>query len=100
MIVAVRRALAGLALGAGLLVGVSGQVPAQAETPTPTPAPSLTATATPATPGATSEVTSAGGDDPVDTPDIAPDNSNNTIALAGAGALALVAAAVVFLRRS
>jgi hypothetical protein len=43
-------------------------------------------------------VTPAAGD-AADTPDVAPDNSRSAWALGGAGVVALIAAAVVFLRR-
>lgn len=88
MMVAIRRLLAGLALG--LVVGVWGPVvaPAFAET-TVSPSPVATATAT----------ASAAGDTDAETPDVAPDNSRNIWAIGGAAAVAVLAAAVVFLRR-
>lgn len=91
MIVGVRRALAGLAVGVVVSLGAAPAVSAFAETPTPTP---VTATASP-----TSAVTPTGGSDTTDTPDVAPDNSRQAWVLGGAGVLALIAAAVVFLRR-
>ena len=86
MIVGVRRALAGLAAGIVVSLGVFPVLPADADTPTPTP---VAASATPSA--------STGAD--VDAPDVAPDNSRQAWALGGAGAVALVAAAVVFLRK-
>jgi hypothetical protein len=86
MIVGVRRALAGLAVGLVVSLGVSPVLPASAETPTPTP---IAATATP------SSTTAAN----IDATDVAPDNSRQAWALGGAGVVALIAAAVVFLRR-
>jgi hypothetical protein len=91
MIVGVRRALAGLAVGLVVSLGVAPAVSASAETPTPTP---VTATASP-----TSAVTPTGGSDTTDTPDVAPDNSRQAWVLGAAGVVALIAAAVVFLRR-
>lgn len=99
MIVALRRALAALALGVALSVGATGA--AQAETPTPTPAATAT-TSVPASPSAsgqaTSEVTTDEGS-VADTPDLAPDSSRQLYALGAAGLLALAMAAVVLLRR-
>ncbi|HEY3340200.1 MAG TPA: hypothetical protein VGK18_17000 [Propionicimonas sp.] len=86
MIVGVRRALAGLFVGLVVSLGVSPVLPAYAETPTPTP---VAASATPSA--------STGTD--IDAPDVAPDNSRQAWALGGAGVVALIAAAVVFLRR-
>ena len=83
MIVGVRRALTGLVVGFVVSLGAFPLLPAYAETPTPTP---VAATATP-TAGAS------------ETPDVAPDNSRQVWALGGAGVVALVAAAAVFLRR-
>ncbi len=88
MIVGVRRALAGLAAGIVVSLGVFPVLPAYADTPTPTPTP-VAASATPSA--------STGPD--VDASDVAPDNSRQAWALGGAGAVALVAAAVVFLRK-
>jgi hypothetical protein len=88
MIVGVRRALAGLFVGLVVSLGVSPVLPAYAETPTPTP---VAASATP------SASASTGTD--IDAPDVAPDNSRQAWALGGAGVVALIAAAVVFLRR-
>ena len=95
MIVGVRRALAGIAVGLVVSLGAAPAVSAFAETPSPTPA---TATAT-AKSSPTSEVTPTGGSDTTDTPDVAPDNSRQAWVLGGAGVVALIAAAVVFLRR-
>jgi hypothetical protein len=86
MIVGVRRALAGLAVGFVVSLGVAPGLPAWAETPSPTP-----------TAATTAPTASAPSDS--DTTDVAPDNSRQAWALGGAGAVALVAAAVVFLRR-
>lgn len=83
MRVGVRRALAGSA--AGLVVFLWLPTTAAAETLSPTP---VVATASP--------TTSA---EPIDTSLPAPDNSDLMLALGGAGAVALIAAAVVFLRR-
>ena len=83
MIVGVRRALTGLVVGLVVSLGAFPVLPAYAATPTPTP---VAVTATP-TAGAS------------ETPDVAPDNSRQVWALGGAGVVALVAAAAVFLRR-
>ncbi len=91
MIVGVRRALAGLAVGLVVSFGAAPTVLAFAETPSPTP---VAATASP-----TSEVTPTAGSDTTDTPDVAPDNSRQAWVLGGAGVVALIAAAAVFLRR-
>lgn len=90
MMLAVRRLLAGAAVGVAVLSGAAAVVPAQAETASPTP---IAATVSP-----TASPTSTGGSvtDPVD---VIPDNSRQVWALAGAGALAILAAAVVFFRR-
>lgn len=96
MIVAGRRALAGLALGVVVGWGPAAGL-AAAETATPAPAPTATPTATSAA-TATSEATT-GTDDVIDTPDLAPDNTRNLYAIGAAGVLALMAATVVFLRR-
>ena len=93
MIVGVRRALAGLAVGFVVSLGVAPAVSAFAETPSPTPV-TATASASP-----TSEITPTGGSDNADTPDVAPDNSRQAWVLGGAGVVALIAAAVVLLRR-
>jgi len=85
MIVGLRRVLTGLVAGVVVTLGATPVLSAFAETPTPTPV--ATATASPTT-GADS-----------DTPDVAPDNSRQAWALGGAGVVALVAAAAVFLRR-
>lgn len=90
MILGVRRALTGLAVGLVVSLGGMAATPALADTPSPTP---VTATT-----GATSEVTPAAGNT-ADTPDVAPDNSRSAWALGGAGVVALIAAAAVFLRR-
>ena len=85
MIVGVRRALTGLVVGLVVSFGALPVGAAHAETATPTP---VAVTATPA------PTTGAG-----ETPDVAPDNSRQVWALGGAGVVALVAAAAVFLRR-
>jgi hypothetical protein len=90
MILGVRRALTGLAVGVVVALGAAPVVPAWADTPSPTPVTATTA--------ATSEVTPSEAAD-TDTPDIAPDNSRSAWALGGAGVVALIAATVVFLRR-
>ena len=87
MIVGVRRALVGLAVGFVVSLGAFPVFAAYAETPTPT-AVAVTAMPTPA-------ATAGAGE----TPDVAPDNSRQVWALGGAGVVALVAAAAVFLRR-
>jgi hypothetical protein len=97
MIVGVRRALAGLAVGFVVSLGVAPAVSAFAETPSPTPATATFTASASASP--TSEVTPTGGSDNADTPDVAPDNSRQAWVLGGAGVVALIAAAVVFLRR-
>ncbi len=86
MVVGVRRVLSGLAVGFVVSLGIAPVLPAYADTPTPTP---VAASVSPSA--------STGTD--IDTPDVAPDNSRQAWALGGAGVVALVAAAVVFLRR-
>ena len=75
--------MTGLVAGVVVTLGATPVLSAFAETPTPTPVATATAT--------------AGADS--DTPDVAPDNSRQAWALGGAGVVALVAAAAVFLRR-
>ena len=87
MIVGARRALAGLVVGVVVSLGAAPVIPAFAETPTPTPI------------AATAAATPTAGADSTDSADAAPDNSRQVWALGGAGVLALIAAAVVFLRR-
>lgn len=96
MIVAVRRALAGLALG--LVVGFGAETTfAYAASPSPTASATGKASAT----TSASPISEVNGDTSVDdSPDVAPDNTNQVIALGAAGALALVAALVVFARRA
>lgn len=89
MIVAVRRGLAGLALGLVVSFGAAGAV--QAASPTPTPTATATASASPSGDVDAGETT--------DTPDVAPDNTRTYLAVAAAAGLALVAASIVFLRR-
>lgn len=100
MIVAGRRALAGLALGVvagwGPAAGLAG-----AETATPVPVATATPTATPTatSPVSATAAATTGTEDATDTPDLAPDNTRNLYALGVAGVLALMAATLVFLRR-
>ncbi|MCA0294619.1 MAG: hypothetical protein LCH96_04730 [Actinobacteria bacterium] len=103
MILAVRRALAGAALGAALTWGVGGT--ALAETPSPTATATATSTATSTgtatatgSSTATSEVSVTTEPDS-ETPDAALDNSRTYLAIGGAAVLALLAALLVFLRR-
>jgi hypothetical protein len=103
MIVAVRRALAGLALGLVVAFGAAG-TSAHAETPTPTAGATAKATGTAKASGmaksTASPIVDAGDNgDVTDTPDAAPDNSRQGLALGAAGVLAVLAAVVVFLRR-
>jgi hypothetical protein len=89
MIVGLRRVVTGLVAGVVVALGAGPVLSASAETPSPSPVATVSATATAtATPGTDSE-----------TPDVAPDNSRQAWALGGAGVVALVAAAAVFLRR-
>ncbi len=98
MIVAVRRALAGLALGLVVGFGV-GTTFAYAASPSPTA--SATAKSSVKATASASPISEVDGDTSVaDSPDVAPDNTNQVIALGAAGALALVAAFVVFARRA
>ena len=90
MMLAVRRGLAGAAVGLVVLCGSAPALPARAETVSPTPV------ATAMSPSAAPTATSGTGSDVTETP---LDNSRSTWALAGAGALAILAAALVFLRR-
>ena len=108
MIVAVRRALAGLLVGLVAGLGVQSVVTtvAYAESPSPTTGstatadPSSTASADPSSTASADPSAGVDGDTSVaDTPDEAPDNSATLIALGGAAALALLAALVVFIRR-
>nr|WP_300149680.1 hypothetical protein [Propionicimonas sp.] len=91
MIVAVRRALAGLLLGLVVSFGVAGIAAAAS----PSAGPTASATAS-ASASATTGADTAGS---ADTPDVAPDNSRQLIAIGAAGVVALITAAVVFLRR-
>lgn len=88
-----------LALG-GMLAAlvVFPAVTAVADTPSPPPS---TAASTPAASGTpSSTATSTDGDDEdADTPDAPLDDTRTMLALVGAGVLAVVAGAVVFLRR-
>ena len=86
MILAIRRLMAGLAVGLVVAIGGPAAALCMAETASPTPVGTATATAGAADPEA-------------DPPNIAPDNSRQVWALGGAAALAVIAAAVVFLRR-
>lgn len=108
MIVAVRRALAGLALGLVVAFGAAGTA-AHAETPSPTTGATArttgtarsTAKATGTAKSTASPIADSGDNgDTSDTPDVAPDNSRQALALGGAGVLAVLAAVVVFLRRA
>ena len=84
MFAGVRRLLVGAAVG--VVIGIGGfAAPALAETVAPTPAATATATA---------------GQGDGESPDVAPDNSRTAWALGGAGLVAVMAAAAVFLRRS
>ncbi len=106
MILAVRRGLAGAAVGVIVLLGAAGISPASADTASPSPT-TATATAKATATGtakatanakATATPTTQTGTG-TDAADTAPDNSRQAWALGGAGALALLAAAVVFFRR-
>lgn len=88
----VRRLLALAALLAALVVIPSGVAVADTVSPTP-PASSAPATS----PAPTS--TAAPQEEDADLPDVQLDDTRTVLALTGAGILALVAAAVVFLRR-
>ena len=85
MIEGARRILVSMA-AAFLLTLCAGVQSAFAETPTPTPAATAAAT--------------TGSDTTTDAPDVAPDNSAVVWALGAAGVLAVIAGAVVFLRRN
>lgn len=91
MIVGLRRVLTGLVAGVVVSLGAGPVLSASAATPTPTPVATATAT------GAATATAAAGTDS--ESPDVAPDNSRQVWALGGAGVVALVAAAAVFLRR-
>ncbi len=83
MFAGVRRLLVGAAVG--VMIALAGfAAPAVAETVAPTPAATATATA---------------GQGDGESPDVAPDNSRTAWALGGAGLVAVIAAAAVFLRR-
>ncbi len=89
----VRRWLALGALLAALVVFPS--TAALADTVTPSPPTS----SAPATPSPTATSTAQPDDQEADLPDVPLDDTRTILALTGAGILALVAAAVVFLRR-
>lgn len=100
MIVAVRRALAGLLVGLVAGLGVQSVVTTVASAESPSPTTGGTATADPSSTASADPSSGVDGDTSVaDTPDEAPDNSATLIALGGAAALALLAALVVFIRR-
>ena len=83
MFAGVGRLLVGAAVG--VMIALAGfAAPAVAETAAPTPAATATATA---------------GQGDGESPDVAPDNSRTAWALGGAGLVAVIAAAAVFLRR-
>jgi len=83
-----RRLLALVAVSAAVLLGPLAD--ARAETTTPTPPASASATPSPS---ATPEGENA------DAPDVPLDETRTILVLVGAGMLALIAGAVVFLRR-
>lgn len=86
-----RRTLALVAVLAAVVLGPVSLAHAETTTPTPTPA------ATSATPTATA---APGGDGELDdAPDVPLDETRTILMLAGAGALALLAGIVVFVRR-
>lgn len=104
MISQVRRALAGVVAAVVVLLGVSFPSVAVAETTSPTSTPAATssapvattATGTPTDPGADE---SDDGSGPDDSQGAAPDDSRQAWALGAAGLIAVIAAAVVLLRR-
>jgi|GEM_PF-3154766 len=103
MMSVVRHALAGVVAAVVVLLGVS--VPSVAMAQSPSPAAGATAgnsATTGATPKATATDAADEGEDgsgPDDTQGAAPDDSRQTWALGAAGLLAVLAAAVVLLRR-
>lgn len=101
MMVAVRRAVAGLALGLAVGFG-AGTAPAHAASPSPTAGATATASGKATASASASPISEVTPDDGTvdNSPDVAPDNTNQVIALGAAGALALVAAVVVFARRT
>ena len=83
-----RRTLALVGVFVALLLGAVGV--AQAETASPSPTP---------TSGPTAAATAPADGEPDDAPDVPLDETRTILMLAGAGALALVAGIVVFVRR-
>ncbi|PFG17479.1 tryptophan-associated transmembrane protein [Propionicimonas paludicola] len=104
MISLVRRAVAGVVAALVVLLGVSIPSIAAAETTSPKPSPSAASTLSPgatakASPTAESTDDSDDGSGPDDSQGAAPDDSRQAWALGAAGLLAVIAAAVVLLRR-
>lgn len=99
--IVVRRAVAGLALAlVALLGGVAS--PVLADTPSPAASATASATAGPSTSSADSTqsaISTDDGDSTDDDADSTQNNSGQVLALAAAGAVAVLAALVVFLRR-
>ena len=81
-----RRTLALVGLLAAILLGPVSLAHAETATPTPTPTPTATSTA-------------GAGEETDDAPDVPLDETRTILMLAGAGALALLAGVVVFVRR-
>lgn len=77
-----RRTLALVGVLVALLLGPLAAAHAETASPTPTPSP-----------------TASGGAEPGDAPDVPLDETRTILMLAGAGALALLAGVVVFVRR-
>ena len=83
-----RRTLAVVGVFAALLLGPVGVARADTASPSPTP-----------TSGPTAAATAPAEDNPDDAPDVPLDETRTILMLAGAGALALLAGIVVFIRR-
>lgn len=83
-----RRTLALVGVIAALLLGPVGLARAETVSPSPTPTGAPTAAAT-----------APASDEPDDAPDVPLDETRTILMLAGAGALALLAGIVVFVRR-
>jgi hypothetical protein len=95
MLLSLRRLIAVVVFGCGVLLAPV----AAARADTPSPSPSATASASPGA-SASPSATGDGSDDTVaDTPDMVLDNTSTIVALGAAGALALLAGVIVLVRR-
>lgn len=104
MISLVRRAVAGVVAALVVLLGVSIPSIAAAETTSPTATPTTVSATSPSVTGAASPTADPSdapddGSGPDDSQGAAPDDSRQAWALGAAGLVAVIAAAVVLLRR-